>query len=105
MDYSIIVSVGAVLLSAVSFFYGIGRDSKSGPSQDESKIDQLINTTTEMSHKLDKIAEWQREAAGIHASHSEQIKTLFNRVENLENRMEDRQIINDALRKILERVG
>lgn len=105
MDPSILISAGALGVAAISFFYNIGRDSKSGPSQDESKIDQLINTTTEMSHKLDKIAEWQREAAGIHASHSEQIKTLFNRIENLENRMEDRQIINDALRKILERVG
>lgn len=104
MDYSIIVSVAAVGLSAVSLFYGIGRDSKPDRDQ-ESKIDQLIATTTDMSHKLDKIAEWQRDAAGIHASHGEQIKTLFNRVENLENRMEDRQVINAALQKILERMG
>lgn len=104
MDYSIIVSVVAVGFSAVSFFYGIGRDSKPDPQQD-SKIDQLIATTTDMSHKLDKIAEWQRDAAGIHASHSEQIKTLFNRIGNLESRMEDRQIINAALQKILERMG
>ena len=103
MDYAILVSVGAVLLSAVSFFYGIGRDSRDG-GQEESKMDQLITATAEMSHKLDRIAEWQREAAGIHASHAEQIKTLFNRVENLENRMEDRQVVNDALRKLLERL-
>ena len=58
-----------------------------------------------MSKKIDKIADWQREAAGIHASHSEQIKTLFNRVGNLESRMEDRQVINEALKKILERMS
>lgn len=104
MDYSIIVSVVAVGVSAVSFFYGIGRDTKPDPQQD-SKIDQLIATTTDMSHKLDKIAEWQRDAAGIHASHSEQIKTLFNRVGNLESRMEDRQVINAAIQKILERMS
>ena len=104
MDYSIIVSVIAVGVSAVSLFYGIGRDTKPDPQQD-SKIDQLIATTTDMSHKLDKIAEWQREAAGIHASHSEQIKTLFNRVGNLESRMEDRQVINAAIQKILERMN
>ena len=104
MDYTIIVSVFAAGLSAVSLFYAIGRDSKPDPQQD-SKIDQLIATTTDMSHKLDKIAEWQRDAAGIHASHSEQIKTLFNRVGNLESRMEDRQVINAAIQKILERMN
>lgn len=104
MDYSIIVSIVAVGVSAVSLFYGIGRDTKPDHDQ-ESKIDQLIATTTDMSHKLDKIAEWQRDAAGIHASHGEQIKTLFNRVGNLENRMEDRQVMTAALQKILERMG
>lgn len=105
MGASILISAGALGIAAISFFYGIGRDSKGGQDQEESKIDQLINTTTEMSHKLDKIAEWQREAAGIHASHSEQIKTLFNRIDTLDRRMEDRQVINDALKKILERMG
>ena len=104
MDYTIIVSVAAVVISAVSLFYGIGRDSKPDPQQD-SKIDQLIATATDMSQKLDKIAEWQRDAAGIHASHSEQIKTLFNRVGNLESRMEDRQVMTAALQKILERMS
>lgn len=104
MDYTVIISVASLCLAAVSLFYGIGRDSKPDPQQD-SKIDQLIATTTDMSHKLDKIAEWQRDAAGIHASHSEQIKTLFNRVWNLESRMEDRQVINEALKKILERMS
>lgn len=104
MDYSIIVSVAAVGLSAVSLFYGIGRDTKPDPQQD-SKIDQLIATTTDMSHKLDKIAEWQRDAAGIHASHGEQIKTLFEQVKTLNARMEDRQVINAALQKILERMS
>lgn len=104
MDYSIIVSIVAVGVSAVSLFYGIGRDTKPDPQQD-SKIDQLIATTTDMSHKLDKISEWQRDAAGIHASHSEQIKTLFEQVKTLNARMEDRQVINAALQKILERMS
>lgn len=104
MDYSIIVSIVAVGVSAVSLFYGIGRDTKPDPQQD-SKIDQLIATTTDMSHKLDKIAEWQRDAAGIHASHSEQIKTLFEQVKTLNARMEDRQVINAALQKILDRMS
>lgn len=104
MDYSIIVSIVAVGVSAVSLFYGIGRDTKPDPQQD-SKIDQLIATTTDMSRKLDKIAEWQRDAAGIHASHSEQIKTLFEQVKTLNARMEDRQVINAALQKILERMS
>lgn len=104
MDYSIIVSVIAVGVSAVSLFYGIGRDSKPDPQQD-GKMDQLINTTTEMSRKLDKVAEWQREATAIHASHGEQLKTLFNRVSNLENRMEDREAMTKALQKILEKVS
>lgn len=104
MDYSIIVSIVAVGVSAVSLFYGIGRDTKPDPQQD-SKIDQLIATTTDMSRKLDKIAEWQRDAAGIHASHSEQIKTLFEQVKTLNARMEDRQVMNAALQKILERMS
>ena len=106
MDYTVIISVASLCLAAVAFFYGVGRDTKSkDPTPDDSKIDQLIATTTDMSHKLDKIAEWQRDAAGIHASHSEQIKTLFNRVGNLESRMEDRQVINAAIQKILERMN
>ena len=104
MDYTVIISVASLCLAAVAFFYGIGRDSKPDPQKD-SKIDQLIATTTDMSQKLDKIADWQREAAGIHASHSEQIKTLFNRIGNLESRMEDRQVINEALKKMLERMS
>ena len=69
------------------------------------KIDQIIANIQDMSKKIDKIADWQREAAGIHASHSEQIKTLFNRIGNLESRMEDRQVINEALKKMLERMS
>ena len=104
MDYTVIISVASLCLAAVAFFYGVGRDTKPDPQQD-SKIDQLIATTTDMSRKLDNIADWQRDAAGIHASHSEQIKTLFNRVGNLESRMEDRQVINAAIQKILERMS
>lgn len=93
-------------LAAVAFFYGVGRDTKSkDPPPDESKIDQIIANIQDMSKKIDKIAEWQREAASIHASHGEKIKTLFVRVENLESRMEDRQVMTAALQKILEKVS
>ena len=106
MDYTVIISVASLCLAAVAFFYGVGRDTKcKEPPPDDSKIDQIIANIQDMSKKIDKIADWQREAAGIHASHSEKIKTLFNRLENLENRMEDRQVINAALQKILERMS
>lgn len=106
MDYTVIISVASLCLAAVAFFYGVGRDTKSKePPPDDSKIDQIIANIQDMSKKIDKIADWQREAAGIHASHSEKIKTLFNRLENLENRMEDRQVMTTALQKILEKVS
>lgn len=105
MDYTVIISVASLCLAAVAFFYGVGRDTKDKPPPDDSKIDQLITTTQNMSRKLDKIAEWQREATAIHASHGEQLKTLFNRVSNLENRMEDREAMTKALQKILEKVS
>lgn len=107
MDASILIAAGALGLSAIGFFYNLGRDTKSKPEQepDDDKLDQIYKTTESINKKLDEIAKWQREAAGIHASHSEQIKTLFNRVERVENRMEDREVMTQALQKILEKVS
>lgn len=100
-DASVWVAVAALALSAVGFFYGMGKDNR---PFDESKLDQIVEQTKTINKKLDDIADWQREAASIHASHTEQLKTLFNRVGNLENRMEDRGIMMQAIQKILEAI-
>lgn len=104
MDYSVIVAVGALILSAVGFFYKIGQDTKGNRTHGNSKLDQISSQLETVLEKVDKIVEWQQTAHGIHESHREQLKTLFNRVENLENRMEDRETITRALQKILERM-
>ena len=107
MDASILIAAGALGLSAVGFFYNLGRDTKGKSEQepDDDKLDQIYKTTEYINKKVDEIAKWQREAAGIHASHGEQIKTLFNRVERVENRMEDREVMTKSLQKILERMS
>lgn len=106
MDYSILIAALALGLSAIAFFYNLGRDTKHQEKSDpeENKLDQIYDRLQEVGGKVDKIIEWQREAASIHASHGEQIKTLFNRVQNLESRMEDREVMTAALQKILERM-
>lgn len=101
-----IVSIIAVGLSAIAFFYNIGKDSgNKNPGVEDSKLDRIYSITETINKKLDDIAEWQRKAAEIHASHEERIKTLFNRVERVEHRMEDREVMTEALKKILEKVG
>ena len=106
MDASILIAAGALGLSAIGFFYNVGRDTKGKncSDNDESKLDQIYNRIEAVDEKVDKIVEWQRIATGIHESHKEQIKTLFRRVENLEHRMEDRETITKSLQKILERL-
>lgn len=107
MEPAVLVSAFALGVSAVGFFYKIGQDTRSKPpcENGEDKLDQIYRTTETINKKLDDIAEWQRKAAEIHASHEERIKTLFNRVELVEHRMEDREVMTAALQKILERVG
>ena len=107
MDTSILIAAGALGLSAIGFFYNLGRDTKGKTEQepDDDKLDQIYKTTESINKKLDEIAKWQRDAAGIHASHGEQIKTLFNRVQVVENRMEDREVMTKSLQKILERMS
>lgn len=104
------ISLLAMLIAAIGFFYRIGRDSRDNNNR-IGKLDQLVDSTNKINDKLDKIADWQREAASIHSSHSEQIKTLFNRVgrveesvDSLGKRMEDRSAMIIALQKILERL-
>lgn len=102
----IAIAVAALGISAVSFFYNIGRDTKDKKADDGSeKLDQIYSSLSSVDKKIDRIVDWQREATGIHERHGEQIKTLFNKFENLESRMEDREIITDCLKKILEKVG
>lgn len=107
MDASILIAAGALGLSAIGFFYNLGRDTKGKSEQepDDDKLDRIYKTTEDINKKLDEIAKWQREAASIHASHGEQIKTLFNRVQVVENRMEDREVMTKSLQKILERMS
>lgn len=104
-----IVSALALGVSAVGFFYKIGRDTKE--EQPNVMLEQIYKSTENINHKLDEIAEWQRTAAEIHATHEEKIRTLFNDVERveshvslLENRMEDREVLNKSLEKILEKL-
>ena len=104
MEYTVIIAAAALGLSAIGFFYNLGKDTKSDKKEDDTKLDQIYNRIESVDEKIDKIAEWQREATGIHESHKQQIHTLFNRMEQLESRMEDRAILNDALKKILERM-
>lgn len=102
----IAIAFAALGVSAISFFYNIGRDTKDKNPDDRSdKLDQIYASLNSVDKKIDHIVDWQREATGIHERHGEQIKTLFNKVTNLENRMEDRAIMTDCLKKILEKVG
>lgn len=108
MDISILIAACALGLSAITFTYKLGRDTKSNSSAengDESKLDQIYTMLETANKKIDKIVDWQREAAAVHEKHGEQIKTLFHRMERVEARMEDRETINAALAKILEKVG
>lgn len=113
MDYTIIVAVAALILSAIGFFYKLGRDTKNDQSNDgESKLDQIYRSKETINKKLDSIAEWQRDAAQIHTSHEERIKTLFTNLSEakdhlslIDKRLEDREILNKAIQKILERMN
>lgn len=107
MDTSIIIAGASLALSGIIFFYGVGRDTKGEKNGevDESKLDQIVKTTETINKKLDDIAKWQQDAIKIHSSHEERIKTLFTRVDSIETRLNDRNLIMEALKKILEKVG
>lgn len=104
-DASVIIAGAALVVSAIGFFYRIGRDSKNEPPNHEEKLDQIVKSTDSINRKLDEIAEWQREATAIHSTHGEQLRTLFRRLENVETRINDRGIIIESLQKILERLS
>lgn len=110
MDAAVLIAGLALGVSAIGFFYKIGQDTRHQSGAD--KLDQVLDRTKTMDKKLDDISAWQREAASIHASHEERLKTLFNRteaverrLENVERRMDDREVVNAALKKILEKVS
>lgn len=107
MEPAVLIAAFALGVSIITFAYRLGRDTKSSPPRKdgEDKLDQIYTMLETANQKIDKIVDWQREATGIHEKHGEQIKTLFEQIKHLENRMEDRQIINAALQKILERIG
>ena len=114
MDAAILISALALGLSAIGFFYKLGRDTKEEKTKsqtDNEMLSQIYRSTETINKKLDDIAEWQREAAQIHTSHEERIKTLFNsqqrfedKFAHIEKRLEDREILNKAIQKILERM-
>lgn len=110
MEATVIISMLALGVSAIGFFYKVGRDTKTKAPENEI-LTQIYRSTETINRKLDDISEWQRKASEIHATHEERIKTLFNDVERaeehvriLENRMEDREVLNRAIQKILERL-
>ncbi len=106
MEASVIVSIVAAVIAAIAFFYNVGRDSGKGAAGDheDTKLDQIYSRLESMDKKLDRYAEWQRKAGETHATHEEQIKTLFHRMDMVESRLEDRAVMNEALKKILERM-
>lgn len=114
MDAAILISALALGLSAVTFFYKLGRDTnkKEEKNTDDSLLSQIYRSTETINKKLDDIAEWQRKAAEIHATHEERIKTLFSnlgqvndRLNLFEKRLDDREVLNKSLQKILERLS
>lgn len=118
MNAGIVVSVAALILSAVSFFYKMGRDAKEQPPQEngweiqDARIEEIARNVGNINAKLDKVMEWQMEVAGAHARHGEQIDTLFHyntenrqRMERMERKLDERSAERQALEKILERVS
>lgn len=107
MDAAVLIAALALGVSAIGFFYKVGRDTKHNPpcNSGEDKLDQIYTMLETANRKIDKIVDWQREATAVHEKHGEQIKTLFHRLERVEDRMEDRETMNAALSKILERVS
>ena len=114
MTATVLIAALALGVSLVSLAYKFGRDTKCNPPPTEGggKLDQIYDRLMEVCDKVDKIAEWQREATSTHAKQGEQIKTLFEqikstnlRLDRVESRMEDREVITKTLQKILERVS
>lgn len=116
MDGSIAVAALALGVSAVSFFYKMGRDTKdtSPPSPDatDARLDEIAKSVTSINGKMDKVMEWQQTAAGLHAKYAEQIESLFHRdaearsrMERIEQKLDDRSTELSVLRSILEKVG
>ncbi len=116
MNAGIVVSVAALVLSAVSFFYKMGQDVRNKPPEEgrelqDARIEDIARNVGNINAKLDKVMEWQMEVAGAHARHGEQIDTLFHyntenrqRMERMERKLDERAAEQRALEKILERL-
>ena len=102
MSWTVLISAAALVVSIAGAVYKLGQDTKNNSTD---KLDQIVSQTDRINRKLDSIAEWQREAAKIHTTHDERIKTLFNRVEALENRTDNLDTVKEKQKKILERVS
>lgn len=119
MNAGIVVSVAALVLSAASFFYKMGQDTKgktepqeSGREIQDARIEEIARNVGNINAKLDKVMEWQMEVAGAHARHGEQIDTLFHynnenrqRMERMERKLDERAAEQRTLEKILERIS
>ena len=114
VEPAILISALALGLSAIGFFYKLGRDTKGERENDSEsgKLDQIYDRIEDIGGKVDKIIEWQQTAHGIHEKQREQIKTLFNNIErietkltNIDGRLNDREVLNKSLEKILERLS
>lgn len=103
MSVSTVIALAAMVIAAITFFYKIGQDTKE-QSRNDGKLDTLMKSVDALNEKLDNIAEWQREAAAIHSGQEQQIRTIFHRLDSLDARMDDRGVMIEALRKILEKV-
>lgn len=103
MEATVIIALLALLVSVASTVYKVGRDSKGKTPADDGKLDQIIKSIDGLNDKMDKMSEWQQSVAAIHASHSEQIKTLFERVGRVEDSTEERKKILQVLGKLLDR--
>lgn len=107
VEPAVLIAALALGVSAIGFFYKLGRDTRGEKSAgaDNEMLSQIYRSTETINKKLDDISDWQREATKVHTSHEERIKTLFNIVSNLGNRMDNLEVINKAIQKILERLG
>lgn len=116
MNAGIVVSVAALVLSAISFFYKMGQDIKEQPPDEnrdaqDARIEEIARNVGNINSKLDKVMEWQMEVTGAHARHGEQIDTLFHyntenrqRMERMERKLDERATEQRVLEKILERL-
>ena len=62
MDVSAVIALLVLGISAVGFFYKVGRGTNGKRDTGTDKPDQVLENIRSISKKLDAIAEWQRES-------------------------------------------